>query len=868
MGLGKKSTYLLIALLTCSIAAFSVVVSQNNGSIESYSSPNEVIEVSNSPALTTSSFAVETSFDMSHSNGVVFELGNEKEEVTVFLLNKKVFAFVSSKSAQGQTSISKPISIPVLDSKNENGFTFEFNEKKSLLKLSSSLATVSWVLPGELGISEISQLRVGNLPGTELQVLVENNFDFTKILGILLGALLGLSFLIFFRTKNAESVLRKLQSAIPSLSVKLAVSFFALGIVAIGLLSSSPPAKLLTAAKIDLESIEASDLYSRDQKIEGGWLFANSPELGLKANEYVSTLKFDFEVYVDGSSEFRELFVYGMPPKITGAEGVKDNLEISVTGNQRVKFKVPGELGRNEWASQRLEMGKHRIHGEIRNGREIEISVDDKLVYAMSSHAPYYLLQEPNLLLTDYLLDNIASGEIKWEVKSSELIPVRYALDRIQQAIGAVFVFMGLFLYFAIKKTSNSPSNVIAYGSNDVLKIFYKTLIGLSILGISLWIFELQPAQGAGWPKNTPLFLSEYRFSDFTQLFLSAQQTDPYSVAKVSYPPFGLLMFDSIGFMSARQATLLVLTVSWAVIASIFWNAINFATDLNPREKVLLLASAIFSFPLLFALDRGNLDVVAMSLVLLAFWSQKKQSSPVLSGVILGISSAIKIYPLLLLPIFYYRSKSKKLIISTLGTFSILSLIGAIAYGVGPRLFVNSILLGSSGQSLIGDNAIRWNGSLAGFVTTLARIFAPSYESLVWNISSNSFSTLVLLSVGIGLIFWLAIKKVSVIYFAAAWCSVIVLAFPSTPTYRFTIFLLVLLSLILYGPSKEKPGSMFGLLLAVVMSPLILWYFGVGSASTYSLIIPIATITLLVSIFRNVEYGTKISKVQEMINVA
>jgi hypothetical protein len=508
-------------------------------------------------------------------------------------------------------------------------------------------------------------------------------------------------------------------------------------------------------------------------------------------------------------------------------------------------------------------MGKHRIHGEIRNGREIEISVDDKLVYAMSSHAPYYLLQEPNLLLTDYLLDNIASGEIKWEIKSSELIPVRYALDRIQQAIGALFVFMGLFLYFAIKRTSNSPSNVIAYGSNDVLKIFYKTLIGLSILGISLWIFELQPAQGAGWPKNTPLFLSEYRFSDFTQLFLSAQQSDPYSVAKVSYPPFGLLMFDSIGFMSARQATLLVLVVSWAVIASIFWNAINFATDLNPREKVLLMASAIFSFPLLFAFDRGNLDVVAMSLVLLAFWLQKKQSSPVLSGVILGISSAIKIYPLLLLPIFYYRSKSKKLIISTLGTFSILSLIGAIAYGVGPRLFVNSILLGSSGQSLIGDNAIRWNGSLAGFVTTLARIFAPNYESLVWNVSSNSFSTLVLLSVGIGLIFWLAMKKASLTNFAAAWCAVIVLAFPSTPTYRFTIFLLVLFSFILDGATKELHNKWFGILLAVIMSPVVYWYFGLGSVSTFSIIVPIAVTMLLASCIRESKGKDQISWVRQ-----
>ncbi len=851
MGLRKKSAYLLIALLTSLVAVFSFVSSLEYESIESYTNPNEVIKYSNSQVLTTSSFAVETSFVTTQSNGVVFELGNEEEKVTVFLLNEKVFAFVSSKSAQDQTSISKPISVPLLDNENENGFTFEFNEKTSLLTLSSSLATVSWVLPGDIGITDISQLRVGNLPGTNLQVFHENSFDFSHALGIFLGVLLGFSIFILWRTYNFESVLRKLKSAISILSTKHALAIFALGMVALGLLGSAPPTKLLTSAKVDLQSIETSDLYSRDQKIEGGWLFANSPELGLKANEYVSSIKFDLEVYVDDSSEFRELFVYGMPPKMTGAEGVKDNLEISVTGNQRVKFKVPGELGRNEWASQKLEIGTHRIHGEIRNGRELEVNVDDKLVYAMSSNTPYYLLQEPNLLLTDYLLDNISNGEIKWEIESSELVPAQYALDRIQQAFGVLFVFLGLFLFFAVRKPSTSQSNKIHGRSDDVLKIFYKTLIGLSALGISLWIFEIQPVQGAGWPKNTPLFLSEYRFSDFTQLFLSAQHPDPYSVAKVSYPPFGLLMFDSIGFMSARQATLLVLTISWAAIASVFWNAINISTNLNSREKALLLASIIFSFPLLFALDRGNLDVVAMSLVLVAFWMQKKQASPILYGVILGISSAIKIYPLLLLPIFYYKNTSKKLIISTLGTFSILSFIGAIAYGVGPRLFLNSILLGSSGQSLVGDNAIRWNGSLAGFVTTLARIFAPSYETLVWNISSNAFSTFVLLGIGGGVMIWLAVNRASKTRFAAAWCSIIVLAFPSTPTYRFTIFLLVLLSLILYGASKELTGNTFGLLLAVIMSPVVFWYFGLGSASTFSMIIPIASLLVIVEVVHN-----------------
>jgi hypothetical protein len=45
---------------------------------------------------------------------------------------------------------------------------------------------------------------------------------------------------------------------------------------------------------------------------------------------------------------------------------------------------------------------------------------------------------------------------------------------------------------------------------------------------------------------------------------------------------------------------------------------------------------------------------------------------------------------------------------------------------------------------------------------------------------------------------------------------------------------------------------MFGVLLGVILSPVVYWYFGMGAASTYSIIIPLATLRLVIYLLKPV----------------
>jgi hypothetical protein len=78
----------------------------------------------------------------------------------------------------------------------------------------------------------------------------------------------------------------------------------------------------------------------------------------------------------------------------------------------------------------------------------------------------------------------------------------------------------------------------------------------------------------------------------------------------------------------------------------------------------------------------------------------------------------------------------------------------------------------------------------------------------------------------------------------------ITLIFPSTPAYRFTIFLVAVAFVLLLGINESMSLPAIGILLGVILSPVVYWYFGMGSASTYSIIIPLATLSLLLYLLK------------------
>jgi len=292
----------------------------------------------------------------------------------------------------------------------------------------------------------------------------------------------------------------------------------------------------------------------------------------------------------------------------------------------------------------------------------------------------------------------------------------------------------------------------------------------------------------------------------------------------------------------------LFISASLAVIFSVFVRVLQLRIDFSKKEKIATVGMLLLSFPLLFAIDRGNLDLVLTALLLLAVWDNVKEGNSYRAGLLIGLASAIKVYPLLLLPVFYYNKRDIRLPITAIASFVVFSFLGAWKFSLGPVTFLKTVILGSAGQGLEGDDAIRWNGSLAGLVTTVTKLIAPDFEAQVWSVVSNQIVTLSLLFVSLLVLAYMTMLKFEKAKFTLVSVALLTLIFPSTPAYRFTIFLVAIAFLLLLGINESKNLPAIGILLGVILSPVVYWYFGMGSASTYSIIIPLATILLIINL--------------------
>lgn len=852
----RPTSSLSVAILIAALLGILVFAAVKNSNpplvIDKALLSGETVELdSNNSYLASMNLNVVLSFPQEQSALKLITIKNKDSALSVFALDGNAFLFFQSPNKDEKVTVSYPLSVPLTSNNGVSSFSIEVNEKDQTITLTSDVVSHSWTPPQETRDLNFTQIQVGNTQDLDAVITEKDNVDVRLVTYVILIS--AVLFIIYSKWASLRISFLNILNLVRTnhiLNNNIIFGTLVAGLALVALLPSAPPTGNLIQTSVDAAKVSSSDLVVMNEKFKGGWLFANPPELGLQPEDYTSSISFDLFVNLDSDERFTELFALGLPQGNLNAPLSVENLELSMNAKQRVSFKVPSQHGRSTWYSKGLKPGIHRIHGEIRNGREVELLVDDTLIYAMATDTPHYFLQQPNLFLSEYLIDNLESGNITWNIESEVTKPVWYGIYRVQMVLASLLLLAGFSLLTLKILSRAARPNMINQGSREIIKASYKTFFILSGAGLILWGLSLQPAIKSGWPRNNPFFLSQYRFSDLTQIFLSSQFADPYTSANVTYPPFGMLLFDVFGFLSAKQATILFISAALAVIFSVFVRILQLRIDFNMKEKIPTVSMLVLSFPLLFAIDRGNLDLVLTALLLLAVWVNDKEGQSYRAGLLIGLASAIKIYPLLLLPVFYYNKRDIRLPITAIASFSAFSLLGAWKFNLGPSTFFKTVVLGSAGQGLEGDDAIRWNGSLAGLVTTLTKLVAPEFESELWNFVSSQIVTLSLLLLSLLVLAYMTKLKFEKAKFTLVSVALLTLIFPSTPAYRFTLFLVAIAFILLLGFKESKNLPKVGILLGVILSPVVYWYFGMGSASTYSIIIPLATLSLLLYLLK------------------
>lgn len=186
------------------------------------------------------------------------------------------------------------------------------------------------------------------------------------------------------------------------------------------------------------------------------------------------------------------------------------------------------------------------------------------------------------------------------------------------------------------------------------------------LLAASLYHFGWGSWQGWEYPANTFLFRPSDRFMDLVNTIQRAKVSNPYepsaSPVVPNYFPWTYLMLRPLGawpempvawgFVSLNVMGLIVLAVQWA-------RRIFPAPDeiFAPQRLTWTLAALfLLNYPTIFALDRGNLDLLVQTLALAGFlgWSRQRRLVPIVAW---GCAIALKGYPAYLLALFIFRRR-------------------------------------------------------------------------------------------------------------------------------------------------------------------------------------------------------------------
>lgn len=148
------------------------------------------------------------------------------------------------------------------------------------------------------------------------------------------------------------------------------------------------------------------------------------------------------------------------------------------------------------------------------------------------------------------------------------------------------------------------------------------------------------------FPWTTFLFDPQDRFNDFLTVFPPfVSGRNPYSFhAYLYFPAVTLLMmlFQPVKTFALGSFLLLFPCGFITLIASLCQKALGY------RHALTLAASLLISYPILFALDRANIECLLLLIILLA-WQTRGTRFEDWGCLLLGWAGAIKLYPLLYL---------------------------------------------------------------------------------------------------------------------------------------------------------------------------------------------------------------------------
>lgn len=237
-------------------------------------------------------------------------------------------------------------------------------------------------------------------------------------------------------------------------------------------------------------------------------------------------------------------------------------------------------------------------------------------------------------------------------------------------------------------------------------------IVSVGMLIGFIWM-TINRCLGLDYPYTTIFFHNGDRYMDFFNVNHFVGGRDPYSTM-TSYPPFALLLAYPFSFISrgyihsvyVRSSMLgkmsfLVFLIFFLIYFAILIN--KTFSDSSKREKIFYFIGFLFSYPILYALDRGNYLLFTFMFLGVFFYYYDKNKF--IANLSLAAAIATKIYPAAFL-LLYFSDKRFKDIFKTLFNTLLLTYVSLLFFRGSmlnnlENFFYHLFVFGSSSNSEI-----------------------------------------------------------------------------------------------------------------------------------------------------------------------
>jgi hypothetical protein len=351
-----------------------------------------------------------------------------------------------------------------------------------------------------------------------------------------------------------------------------------------------------------------------------------------------------------------------------------------------------------------------------------------------------------------------------------------------------------------------------------------------------------------GIPRATFLFKPSDYFNDwynpylYAKAFLHNGATD-HSV----YFPFAFFTVVAATIMPPQVGFDLLVVVFLGVVVLMLRGWVVDCEDDTLTKVQYAFVLSVLSYPVIFVIDRGNLEMLLFVFIALFFYFLYARRSPWLAALFLGAAIAFKLYPATLLLLLLAERRFKVLGLSIAMAFGLTAL-GAGASGVlGHHSFMEIVRMSTSDKAGYQQYFVYLDGGLQHGHTLWGLLRIPGFlHGTPVTVGDTRIYT------GVAAIVFLALSTYVLFYERERWKRVLfsmvpAILLPFTSGDYTLIHMYFPLVFFLNAPRTSRWDSVYVILFALLLIPVDYHYFSVelDGVSVSVVIYPIIMIALM-----------------------